>query len=259
MYLENKTFGQVDPYQVARNALLNSAIALITPEILETKPVKKYTDQLTKNIKKYKEMQNVFGIVPPSFRDFGGEALEESVEKAGKTIAKDSSDDIVRKIQKDAVEKAPEFSRLNSYQKGNLGEMKTDIKIENKFDATRIGGRMTDINKGGHHGIDGIYEAKIKPPEYYIVEAKHTKKKPRLRKTKAGYRQMSEKWMKGKVDIYSDRFLQYTSNDKKLANKIRKAYREDKTMQLLSHVKPDGSVDLYKIDKTGKILGLIEQ
>ncbi|TRW22697.1 hypothetical protein FL857_10990 [Criibacterium bergeronii] len=262
MYLENKTFGQIDSYQVARNALLNAAVALITPEILETKPVKRYTDQLTKNIKKYKEMQNVFGIVPPSFRDFGGEALEEGVEKAGKTIVKDSSDDIVRKIQKEAVENTPSFSELSAHQKGNFGEMKTDVIMENELKTTRIGDRITDINQGGHHGIDGVYKVKPEhqPPKFYNVDAKCIQqKKPTVSKIKATdkngkrIKQMSEGWFGSKVDTYGDRFLQYANGDEKLAKEMRKAYGNGETMQLISHVKPDGSVDLYEIDKTGKI------
>ncbi len=76
---------------------------------------------------------------------------------------------------------------------------------------------------------------------------------PRLSKTKNGYKQMSEAWFDNGVDTYRDRFLQYAKGDKKIADKIREAYRKGETIQLLSHVKSDGTVDLYKIDKMGEI------
>ena len=155
--------------------------------------------------------------------------------------------------QKETIENAAPFSELKNYQKGNLGEIITDIGIEDQLNTTRVGDRITDINKGGHHGIDGVYELKSKPPEYYIVEAKHTKNMPRLSKTKNGYKQMSEAWFDDGVDTYRDRFLQYAKGDKKIADKIREAYRKGETIQLLSHVKSDGTVDLYKIDKMGEI------
>jgi len=159
MVLENKTLGEIDYRRVGINAGVSGGIAIAVPMILEIPAVKKYTSNLTNEIKAMKEREKVLGIVAfptdgnniDDVVDAGLDVVEEGTEKVGKGVVKESSEDITRKIQKETIENAAPFSELKNYQKGNLGEIITDIGIEDQLNTTRVGDRITDINKGGHH------------------------------------------------------------------------------------------------------------
>ncbi|MDR1369903.1 MAG: hypothetical protein LBJ72_07230 [Dysgonamonadaceae bacterium] len=94
----------------------------------------------------------------------------------------------------------------NYTRKGNYGEMKTDIYMEN---ITELNGkdveirrisedRVVDVDQKGHQGIDGVYENTNPPPKYIIVESKYGSSD--LNPNTSDGPQMSDPWVDRRLD-----------------------------------------------------------
>ncbi len=113
----------------------------------------------------------------------------------------------------------------SSKEKGNLGEMLTDIDLKEKGFERISHDRVTDLDQAGHSGIDGVYYNKEKK-EYLIAEAKYGSSK--LGETLDG-RQMSWGWIDARLD---------EAVGENTANKIREQYENnpEKVHTVIAHV-----------------------
>ena len=132
MVLENKGLEEVDYKQSAISGIINAGLALAIPGILNLKPVKKYTKQVTKNIQDYKAMQRVSGIIHPGFnpkpiKGVGKEALEESAEKAISRL-----DKVEVKFKYKSKFDKDEFARQLSNQELGMNELTVDEYLQNR-------------------------------------------------------------------------------------------------------------------------------
>lgn len=81
------------------------------------------------------------------------------------------------------------FPGLSNQQKGNLGEMVSDITLTDKG-LKPLHNRLTDLNAATRQGADGVFE---KNGIYYIVESKYNTS--RLKTLTGGVKQMSKSWI----------------------------------------------------------------
>lgn len=81
-------------------------------------------------------------------------------------------------------------------EKGNFGEMLTDIDMQEQGYERISGTRVTDIDQIGHKGIDGVFY-NHKTDTYAIVESKYGSSK--LGETQEGI-QMSWEWIDARLD-----------------------------------------------------------
>lgn len=102
----------------------------------------------------------------------------------------------------------------SSKEKGNFGEMLTDIDLKEKGFERISHDRVTDLDQAGHSGIDGVYYNKEKK-EYLIAESKYGLSQ--LGETLDG-RQMSWEWIDARLD---------DAVGKNTADKIREQYAKN--------------------------------
>ena len=90
-------------------------------------------------------------------------------------------------------------------KKGNYGEIKSDVNIEDTGRYRRISDdRVTSLDDPMHHGIDGIYKNANPPPDFIIIDSKYLGSDtataadfaPKRNKTANGtITQMENKWI----------------------------------------------------------------
>ena len=113
----------------------------------------------------------------------------------------------------------------SSKEKGNFGEMLTDIDLKEKGFERISHDRVTDLDQVGHSGIDGVYYNKEKK-EYLIAESKYGLSQ--LGETLDG-RQMSWEWINVRLD---------DAVGENIADKIREQYvkNPDKVHTVIAHI-----------------------
>ena len=139
-------------------------------------------------------------------------------------------------------------SHADNTPKGNYGEMKTDIDLE-EAGYTRVSTtRVTSVYSPTHQGIDGVYKSPNPPPTYIIVESKYGT--AQMSTTVGSGPQMSSKW------IFGSRLDDAVGGE--LADEIRNLYfnNPQSVQSVLSRVAPDGTVTKFLLDNQGKIIGL---
>ena len=154
------------------------------------------------------------------------------------------------------LEESPEgtIAQLSNLQKGNYGEMKTDIDLEKDGRYQRVSNfRVTSLTDKGHHGIDGIYKNMNPPPDFIIVESKYLGAEeavnesfvPTMSKVKNG-RQMDFKWI--------EKRLEGSIDDKKLLKKIQKALQNNRVDSVAAKIDKKGNITYYQLDADGKVI-----
>jgi len=193
------------------------------------------------------------------------ETPETSVE--GETSDKAEYDDNERVVEEEGVLESPEqkldtqkeeiaraeemgVDDLSNAEKGNYGEMKTDVYMaENGYE--RISNdAVTSLNEKGHRGIDGVYECKdgnSDKSQYIIGESKYGSSN--LTENADGTKQMDREW------IYDSERLDDAVGPEK-AEEIRDMKDEDpdNVKSVLSRIDSDGNVELYELDDDGNII-----
>ncbi len=114
----------------------------------------------------------------------------------------------------------------SAVEKGNFGEMLTDIDMQEQGYERISHIRVTDINQTGHKGIDGVYY-NSETDTYAIVEAKYGSSELSL--TLEG-QQMSWEWIDARLD---------EAVGEKTADKIREQYEQNpqKVQLLVANIK----------------------
>lgn len=171
----------------------------------------------------------------------------------------------IAKLQRD--DDKNDFDNFNAKkatakQKGNFGEYKADDNLVNNqslkdagYDLKPVGiPAPTSLDDTIGKGIDGLYENQNKdsPIRYVIDEAKFGRSG--LGKTKDG-KQMSDEWLKGEA-TGNKRILHAVDGDKELAKKITNALNNGQVERVLTKIDADGNVLTYRLDSTGKIIGI---
>jgi hypothetical protein len=128
---------------------------------------------------------------------------------------------------------------LKNNEKGNYGEMKTDIDLLNKGYVRISGDGVTGLTDGGHRGIDGTYHNPDGHPPYLITDAKYGN--AALRDTGDG-KQLSETWIDNRLDA---------DVGKSQADAIREAMLDDDVGVAVSHIDVDGNVTYKAVDSNG--------
>lgn len=156
----------------------------------------------------------------------------------------DKQKDVCDKIEKDG-----NIDTMSTSEKGNYGEMKTDIEMEEQG-WTRIStDTVTSIDDKGHQGIDGVYE-RVNPEtgekEYRVVESKYGTSE--LNEHTSDGKQMSESWIDKRLD---------DAVGKEKADEIResKILNPDSVSSYISRIDKDGNVELTKLDSNANEIG----
>lgn len=138
-------------------------------------------------------------------------------------------------------------SHADNTPKGNYGEMKTDIDLEEAGYTRLSTTRVTSVYSPTHHGIDGVYKSPNPPPSYIIVESKYGT--AQMSTTVGSGPQMSSRW------IFGSRLDDAVGGE--LADEIRSLYfnNPSSVQSVLSRVSPDGTVTKFLLDNQGKIIG----
>lgn len=102
----------------------------------------------------------------------------------------------------------------STIEKGNFGEIMTDIDMLEQGYERISDERVTDIDQAGHQGIDGIYY-NSKTDTYAIIESKYGSSQ--LGETQDG-RQMSWQWIDARLD---------EAVGERIADKIREQYADN--------------------------------
>jgi hypothetical protein len=156
-----------------------------------------------------------------------------------------SDDEIEAKIQeyvqkakacKEAEEKG--LDKLDNRQKGNYGEMKTDLDMLDKGYVRISKEGITSLDDKGHQGIDGVYENPNGIPKYRIIDSKYGSSQ--LSETKDG-KQMSDEWIDKRLD---------EAVGKEKADEIRAEQIEnpDNVSKEVAHIDSDGNVEYTNVD-----------
>lgn len=154
------------------------------------------------------------------------------------------------------LEESPEgtIAQLSNLQKGNYGEMKTDIDLEKDGRYQRVSNfRVTSLKDKGHHGIDGIYKNMNPPPDFIIVESKYLGAEeavnesfaPTMSKVKNG-RQMDSEWIK--------KNLLDSIADEQLLEEIRISIRRKRVDSVAAKIDKKGNITYYQLDADGKVM-----
>jgi hypothetical protein len=149
----------------------------------------------------------------------------------------------------DKIEKDGNIDTMSTSEKGNYGEMKTDIEMEEQG-WTRIStDTVTSIDDKGHQGIDGVYE-RVNPEtgekEYRVVESKYGTSE--LNEHTSDGKQMGENWIDKRLD---------DAVGKEKADEIResKILNTDSVSSYISRIDKDGNVELTKLDSNANEIG----
>ena len=154
--------------------------------------------------------------------------------------------------QKDVCEKVESNGNvdvMNTTEKGNYGEMKTDIEMEEQGWERISTDTVTSIEEKGHQGIDGVYE-RVNPEtgekEYCVVESKYGTSE--LNEHTSDGKQMSENWIDKRLD---------DAVGKEKADEIResKILDPDSVSNYISRIDKDGNVELTKLDSNANEIG----
>ena len=147
-----------------------------------------------------------------------------------------------QKQEVNAVESGKKIPET-SLEKGNYGEMKTDIDLKEKGYERISLERVTNLDETGHQGIDGVYYNPDGIPQYIIADAKY--ETAQLSDTADG-RQMSENWIDKRLDA---------SVGKEKADEIRleKIFNPDNVGSYIAHVSQDGKVTYDRLDSNANI------
>ena len=147
-----------------------------------------------------------------------------------------------QKQEVNAVESGKKIPET-SLEKGNYGEMKTDIDLKEKGYERLSLERVTNLDETGHQGIDGVYYNPDGIPQYIIADAKY--ETAQLSDTADG-KQMSENWIDKRLDA---------SVGKEKADEIRleKIFNPDNVGSYIAHVNQDGKVTYDRLDSNANI------
>ena len=154
-----------------------------------------------------------------------------------------------------------DLETASNKQKGNYGEYRANDNLinnqslkEERYNLKRKGrSAPTSPDDKIVKGIDGIYvnEDPNSNIKYVINESKFNS--AQLGKTKKGIKQMSYDWL---VELDGRRILKAVNGDRKLKKEIMEALQNGQVELVLSRVGKDGKVVTYKLDYSGKIIGL---
>jgi hypothetical protein len=142
------------------------------------------------------------------------------------------------KACKEAEEKG--LDNLDNKQKGNYGEMKTDLDMLDKGYVRISKDSITSLDDKGHQGIDGVYENPDGKPKFFIVDSKYGSSQ--LTETKDGT-QMSDEWIDKRLD-------EAVGKDK--ADEIRAESIEnpDNVGKAVAHVDSEGKVEYTDVNNS---------
>jgi hypothetical protein len=140
------------------------------------------------------------------------------------------------KACKEAEEKG--LDNLDSKQKGNYGEMKTDLDMLDKGYVRISKDSITSLDDKGHKGIDGVYEDPAGKPQFFIIDSKYGSSQ--LTETKDGM-QMSDEWIDNRLD---------EAVGKEKADEIRSESIEnpDNVGKAIAHIDSEGKVEYTDVD-----------
>lgn len=130
-----------------------------------------------------------------------------------------------------------------SQEKGNFGEMMTDIDLKEKGYERISKDQTTDLSSPGRQGIDGVYYKQGGKPEYMIVDSKYGS--AQLGDTVDG-KQMSDKWIDNRLD---------NAVGKEKADEIRmeKLINNDNVGSYVAHVDEKGTVTYDRLDSNADV------
>ncbi len=200
-------------------------------------------------------MNKAVEFVQAKIDEFGWKVFgrEDALQKINKLS--EFGIDRQKKIIK-ILEESPEgtIAQLSNLQKGNYGEMKTDIDLEKDGRYQRVSNfRVTSLTDKGHHGIDGIYKNMNPPPDFIIVESKYLGAEeavnesfaPTMSKVKNG-RQMDSEWIK--------KNLLDSIADEQLLEEIRISIRRKRVDSVAAKIDKKGNITYYQLDADGKVI-----
>ena len=200
-------------------------------------------------------MNKAVEFVQAKIDEFGWKVFgrEDALQKINKLS--EFGIDRQKKIIK-ILEESPEgtIAQLSNLQKGNYGEMKTDIDLEKDGRYQRVSNfRVTSLTDKGHHGIDGIYKNMNPPPDFIIVESKYLGAEeavnesfaPTMSKVKNG-RQMDSEWIK--------KNLLDSIADEQLLEEIRISIRRKRVDSVAAKIDKKGNITYYQLDADGKVM-----
>jgi hypothetical protein len=158
-----------------------------------------------------------------------------------------SDEEIKAKLQEYA-KKAKECSEaeekgldnLDSKQKGNYGEMKTDLDMLDKGYVRISKEGITSLDDKGHRGIDGVYENPDGEPKYIIVDSKYGSSQ--LSDTKDG-KQMSDEWIDKRLD-------EAVGKDKADEIRVESIENPDNVGKAVAHIDSEGNVIYTDVDSS---------
>ncbi|MDR1892936.1 MAG: hypothetical protein LBQ48_08025 [Oscillospiraceae bacterium] len=137
------------------------------------------------------------------------------------------------------------LENLTKEEKGNYGEMRTDLDMLDKgYVRISIDG-VTDL-KGGHKGIDGTYQNPDGKPPYLIIDAKYGSSQ--LQDTIAG-KQLSDTWIEKNLD---------SDVGKAQADVIREAMIDDNVGVAVARVDAGSNVTYETVDSDGNMVKELE-
>ena len=142
------------------------------------------------------------------------------------------------KACKEAEEKGLE--NLSNKEKGNYGEMKTDLDmLDNGYVRISKDG-VTSLDKPLEQGIDGVYQNPNGKPPFVILDAKFGSSQ--LQDTKDG-KQLSGTWIDARLD---------DAVGKEKADEIREAMIDDDASVAVARIDADGEVTYTAVDADGE-------
>lgn len=122
---------------------------------------------------------------------FGENVYDETGKLIGKYDPKwHKTEKCVRDIEKNGLD------NLTTAQKGNYGEMKTDLFMRDRGYERVSKTKITSLADKGHQGLDGVYYNPNGKPPYVIADAKFGS--ATLKGTNDGL-QMTDDWIFGKI------------------------------------------------------------
>jgi hypothetical protein len=132
------------------------------------------------------------------------------------------------------------LNNLDNKQKGNYGEMKTDLDMLDRGYVRISKEGVTSLDDKGHQGIDGVYENPDGVPKYLIEDSKYGSSQ--LSETKDG-KQMSDEWVDKRLD---------EAVGKEKADEIRMEQIEnpDNVGKEVAHIDSEGNVTYTDIDNS---------
>lgn len=133
------------------------------------------------------------------------------------------------------------IENLSTKEKGNFGEMCTDVDML-KQEYKRISeDSVTDLFQSGRQGIDGVYENKDGIPRYVITDSKYGSSQ--LKETQDG-KQLSSTWIDKRLD---------DAVGKEKADEIRleKIFDANNVDVKIAHVDENGKITYETVDRNG--------